>query len=48
LFRARRAGPFAGRAEAELAACHLPGDPAKKRSVLELTSRETEVARLER
>jgi DNA-binding CsgD family transcriptional regulator len=34
------------RAEEELAACHLPGHPAKKQSVLTLTSRETEVAHL--
>ena len=33
-------------AEEELAACHLPGHPAKKQSVLALTSRETEVAHL--
>ena len=38
--------PFIARAEEELAACHLPGSPAKKQSVLALTSRETEVAHL--
>jgi DNA-binding CsgD family transcriptional regulator len=43
-----RAAPFTARVEAELAACRLPGSPAKnkKQSVLELTSRETEVAHL--
>jgi DNA-binding CsgD family transcriptional regulator len=46
LFRALRAEPFIARTEAELAACHLPGNPAKKQSVLALTSRETEVAHL--
>jgi DNA-binding CsgD family transcriptional regulator len=46
LFRALRAEPFTARTEAELAACHLPGNPAKKQSVLALTSRETEVAHL--
>ena len=47
LYRALRAEPFIARTEAELAACHLPGNPAKKKqSVLALTSRETEVAHL--
>ena len=46
LFAALRAAPFTERAEQELAACHLPGNPAKKQSVLALTSRETEVAHL--
>ena len=46
LFLGLRAVPFAARAEEELAACHLPGHPAKKQSVLTLTSRETEVAHL--
>jgi DNA-binding CsgD family transcriptional regulator len=46
LFLGLRAVPFAARAEEELAACHLPGHPAKKQSVLALTSRETEVAHL--
>ena len=46
LYQALRAAPFIARAEEELAACHLPGSPAKKRSVLALTSRETEVAHL--
>ncbi len=41
-----RAAPFTARVEAELAACRLPGSPATKQSVLELTSRETEVAHL--
>ena len=46
LYTALRAAPFIARAEEELAACHLPGSPAKKQSVLVLTSRETEVAHL--
>jgi len=46
LYRALRAEPFIARTEEELAACHLPGSPAKKQSVLALTSRETEVAHL--
>ncbi len=46
VFAALRAAPFTERAEQELAACHLPANPAKKQSVLALTSRETEVAHL--
>jgi len=45
-YQALRAVPFIAQAEEELAACRLPGRPAKKQSVLELTSRETEVAHL--
>jgi DNA-binding CsgD family transcriptional regulator len=45
-YLALRATPFIARTEEELAACHLPGNPAKKQSVLALTSRETEVAHL--
>jgi DNA-binding CsgD family transcriptional regulator len=46
-FLALRAVPFIARTEEELAACHLPGDPAQKQNpVLALTSRETEVAHL--
>jgi ATP/maltotriose-dependent transcriptional regulator MalT len=45
-YQALRAVPFIARAEEELAACRLPGGPAKKQSVLALTSRETEVAHL--
>jgi DNA-binding NarL/FixJ family response regulator len=42
-----RAAPFIAQTEEELAACRLPTDPAKKRQpVLQLTSRETEVAHL--
>jgi DNA-binding CsgD family transcriptional regulator len=42
-----RAAPFIAQTEEELAACRLPADPAKKQqAVLELTSRETEVAHL--
>jgi DNA-binding NarL/FixJ family response regulator len=42
-----RAAPFIARAEEELTACRLPGDPArKKQPALALTSRETEVAHL--
>jgi DNA-binding CsgD family transcriptional regulator len=46
LFLTLRAEPFITRTEEELAACHLPGNAAKKQSVLALTSRETEVAHL--
>jgi DNA-binding NarL/FixJ family response regulator len=46
LFLGLRAAPFVARVEAELAACHLPGNRAKKQSALALTSRETEVAHL--
>ena len=46
MYQALRAAPFMARSEEELAACQLPGSPAKKHSVLSLTSRETEVAHL--
>jgi DNA-binding CsgD family transcriptional regulator len=46
LYSALRAVPFIARTEEELAACHLPADPASKQPVLALTSRETEVAHL--
>jgi DNA-binding CsgD family transcriptional regulator/tetratricopeptide (TPR) repeat protein len=46
MYHALRAAPFMARAEEELAACQLPGRPAKKQSVPSLTSRETEVAHL--
>ena len=46
LYRGLRAAPFVAAAEEELAACHLPRAPARKQSVLALTSRETEVAHL--
>ena len=46
LFGTLRATPFTAQAEQELAACHLPASPAKRQSVLALTSRETEVAHL--
>ena len=47
LFAALRATPFTERADQELAACHLPrSGGANKKSYLELTSRETEVAHL--
>jgi ATP/maltotriose-dependent transcriptional regulator MalT len=46
LYQALRATPFLARADEELAACHLPGSPARKQSALTLTSRETEVAHL--
>ncbi len=46
LYLALRAAPFIARTEEELAACHLPADPASKQPVLALTSRETEVAHL--
>jgi ATP/maltotriose-dependent transcriptional regulator MalT len=41
-----RAAPFIARTEEELAACHLPAAAVKNKSVLALTSRETEVAYL--
>ncbi len=40
------AAPFIAQTEAELAACGLSQGPAQKRSVLEMTKRESEVARL--
>jgi ATP/maltotriose-dependent transcriptional regulator MalT len=46
MYQALRAASFMARAEEELAACQLPGRPAKKQSVPSLTSRETEVAHL--
>ena len=46
MYQALRAEPFIARTDEELAACHLPGNPVKKQSVLTLTSRETEVAHL--
>jgi DNA-binding CsgD family transcriptional regulator len=47
LFAALRAAPFIERTDQELAACHLPRNPAaEKKSYLELTSRETEIAYL--
>jgi DNA-binding CsgD family transcriptional regulator/antitoxin (DNA-binding transcriptional repressor) of toxin-antitoxin stability system len=46
LFLGLRAAPFVARTEEELAACHLPASALKNRSVLALTSRETEVAHL--
>jgi DNA-binding CsgD family transcriptional regulator len=47
LYTALQAAPFIARTEEELANCDLPADPAQRqRSVLALTSRETEVARL--
>jgi DNA-binding CsgD family transcriptional regulator len=47
LFAALRATPFTERADQELAACHLPRNrEAEKKSYLELTGRETEVAHL--
>jgi DNA-binding CsgD family transcriptional regulator len=46
LYQTLRAAPFIARADEELAACDLPGDPARKQPVLALTSRETEVAHL--
>jgi DNA-binding NarL/FixJ family response regulator len=46
VYQALRAAPFIAGTEEELAACDLPGDPARKQPVLALTSRETEVAHL--
>lgn len=44
LYRALRAAPFIARAKEELTACALRREHAKRRSVLEMTDRETEVA----
>ena len=46
LYLALGAVPFVVRTEEELAACGLPREQAKRRSVLEMTSRESEVAHL--
>ena len=46
LYGAMRAAPFMTRTEEELSACGLAQAPAKTRSVLEMTNRETEVAHL--
>jgi len=46
LYTALRATPFIARAEEELAACGLRQEGAKRRSALEMTDRETEVAHL--
>ena len=46
LYQALGAAPFIARTDEELAACHLPGNPATKQPVLVLTSRETDVAHL--
>ena len=43
---ALRAAPFITRADEELAACGLRQEPDKRRSALEMTDRETEVAHL--
>lgn len=40
------AAPFIARTEAELAACGLAQGPTQRRSTLDMTSRESEVARL--
>jgi DNA-binding CsgD family transcriptional regulator len=46
LYAAMGAQPFAERARLELVACGLPGQPDKRGSVLDMTSRESEVAHL--
>jgi DNA-binding NarL/FixJ family response regulator len=47
LYQSLRAEPFLARADEELAACRLPGDPTRRQQpALALTSRETEVAHL--
>jgi DNA-binding CsgD family transcriptional regulator len=46
LYLGLRAAPFVARTEAELMACGLRRQPAKQRSVLDMTARETEVAHL--
>jgi DNA-binding CsgD family transcriptional regulator len=46
LYVALGATPFVAQTEEELVACGLPQEPAQRRSVLDLTSRESEVAHL--
>jgi len=46
LYTVLRAAPFIARTEEELAACGLRQEHAKRRSILEMTDRETEVAHL--
>jgi DNA-binding CsgD family transcriptional regulator/tetratricopeptide (TPR) repeat protein len=46
IYVALGASPFIAQTEEELSACGLPQAPAGQRSVLELTNREVEVARL--
>jgi DNA-binding CsgD family transcriptional regulator len=46
LYSALQASPFVARAEMELAACGLPHEPTQRRSVLDMTRRESGVARL--
>ncbi len=46
LYLALRAGPFVARTEQELAACGLRRESTTRRSTLEMTDRETEVANL--
>jgi len=46
LYTALRATPFIAWTDAELAACGLRQEHAKRRSVMEMTDRETEVAHL--
>jgi DNA-binding CsgD family transcriptional regulator len=46
LYLALGAAPFVARTEEELAACGLRQESSKRRSVLEMTDRETEVAHL--
>jgi DNA-binding NarL/FixJ family response regulator len=47
LYLGLRAAPFIAQTEEELAACHLPAEPAKKQQLAAaLTNRETEVAHL--
>jgi ATP/maltotriose-dependent transcriptional regulator MalT len=46
LYSALRAGPFIAATDEELAACGLPQPPPERRSILDMTGRETEVAHL--
>ena len=46
IYVALRAAPFIARTEAELAQCGLPRATTRRRSVLEMTGREAEVAHL--
>ena len=46
LYSELRAGPFIAATDEELVACGLPQQPPQRRSVLDMTGRETEVAHL--
>jgi DNA-binding CsgD family transcriptional regulator len=46
LYLGLRAAPFVARTETELMACGLRRQPTERRSVLDMTARETEIAHL--